>query len=70
MVALLAGHGIPSFVMLVGLVAMAGAAYARANDGGNPLAEHGVVTGVFVVLWTISIATGETVFLLEYVGHH
>lgn len=71
MVALLAGHGILSLVMFLGLVALGGVAYVKhRREGRNLFAERVGLTGVFVVLWTISILSGEAIFFLEYIGHH
>lgn len=70
LVGLLAGHGILSLVMFLGLVAMSVAAYRWDQRGENLFARYSVLTGVFVVLWTISIVSGEAIFLLEYVGHY
>lgn len=70
MVGLLAGHGILSLIMFIGLVALSIVAYRWHRDGRNLFAERSALTGVFVVLWAVSILSGEAIFLLEYVGHY
>lgn len=70
LVALLVGHGVLSLVMFVGLLALSWAAWRRHRQGGNLLAERLGLTATFAVLWTVSILSGEAVFLLEYVGHY
>lgn len=70
LVGLLAGHGILSLVMFVGLLGLSWAAWRRHREGGNLLAEKIGWTALFAVLWTVSILSGEAIFLLEYVGHY
>ncbi len=71
MVALLAGHGILSLIMFLGLVALGGVAYVKhRREGRNIFAEHAALTGLFVGLWMVSILSGEAIFFLEYIGHY
>lgn len=69
MVALLAGHGILSLIMFLALVGFSAAAYRAHRQGRNLFADHLAWTGVFVVLWMVSILSGEAIFVLEYVMH-
>ena len=69
MIALVAGHGALSLLMFLGLVAFSWLAYRAHTRGENLLARHANWTAAFVVLWTISVVSGEAVFVLEYVAH-
>jgi hypothetical protein len=70
MVTLLAGHGALSFVMLLGLIAFGLLAWRGARGDRNLLREQAGSIYAFLGLWTISILSGEAVFVLEYVGHY
>lgn len=70
LVGLLAGHGVLSLIMFIGLLALSWAAWQSHREGGNLLAQRMALTTTFAVLWTISIVSGEAIFLLEYVGHY
>lgn len=70
MVALLAAHGTLSLVMFVGLLVFSAFAWRRHREGANLFAERRGLTIAFVAFWTVSILSGEAVFVLEYVGHY
>jgi hypothetical protein len=64
MEALLAGHGVLSLLMFAGLVALAVDAFRLHRQGRNALRERPKATLGFVVLWSISVLSGEAIFLL------
>lgn len=65
--ALYAGHGLLSLVMLLALIVFALAAFRQHKYGINMFQEQKGMTLAFVVLWSISIASGEAIYLVEYV---
>lgn len=69
LVALLAGHGTSSLLVFLGLVAPSWVVWRRRRHGGNLLAERVGPTAKFALLWTVSILSGESILLLEYVAH-
>lgn len=62
---LLAGHGILSLLMFAGLVALAVDAFRLHKQGRNALRERPGVTLGFAILWSISVLSGEAIFLLQ-----
>lgn len=69
MVGLLALHGVLSLAMFLALVAFALVAWRRHAQGRNFFKERAALTAVFVALWSVSLLSGEAVFVLEYVAH-
>lgn len=65
--ALYAGHGLLSLVMLLALIVFALAAFRQHKHGINMFQEQRGATLAFVVLWSLSIASGEAIYLVEYV---
>lgn len=64
---LYAGHGLLSLVMLVGLIWFGLAAFRAHRRGRNLFREQKSATVAFVVLWAVSILSGEAIYLAEYV---
>lgn len=62
---LLAAHGILSLLMFAGLIAVAVEAFRLHRQGRNLLRERPGTTMTFVVLWSISIVSGEAIFLVN-----
>jgi hypothetical protein len=67
--ALLAGHGGLSFLMFVGLIAFVTLAFrARHVEKTNYFLAHRALTWTFLVLWTLSVASGEAIYALQLSG--
>jgi hypothetical protein len=62
----LAGHGLLSLVMLIGLIGLVLATLRQHRLGLNYLANNPGLTWTFAVLWGISIASGEAIYVLTY----
>lgn len=62
---LLAGHGTLSLLMFVGLIAFALEARRLKRDGRNLVRERPGTTLGFVALWTLSIASGEAIYIVQ-----
>lgn len=61
-----AGHGILSLLMLVALFAYAWLARDAYREGRNMLREAPRGMWSFIGLWTLSVASGEVLFVLQY----
>lgn len=55
-------HGILSLVMLIGLIAISGLAYRASKQGRSFFREHRGLTYTFLVLWLISVGSGEVLY--------
>lgn len=64
--ALLPWHGILSLAMLLGLIALVLEARRYAKRGENVLQKHPGATLGFAILWTLSIASGEVIYVATY----
>jgi hypothetical protein len=60
-----AGHGTLSLLMFAGLIAFAMEANRLKKEGRNLLRERPRSAVAFVVLWSLSVASGEAIFLLS-----
>ncbi|HEY5597008.1 MAG TPA: hypothetical protein VIL47_07060 [Candidatus Bipolaricaulota bacterium] len=56
-------HGIISLIMLIGLIVLAVLAYRSAKRGSAYFQQRPTLTGVFVALWLISVASGEVLYV-------
>lgn len=61
-----AGHGILSLFAFIGFVVVAIVAWQEQRHGRWFFREHPVLTGAFVVVWLVSIGTGEAIFVMRY----
>ena len=61
-----AAHGLLSLVAYLVFVVLGVLAYQEQRAGRWFFREHATLTWVFLVLWTISIGSGETIFVLRY----
>lgn len=61
-----AGHGLLSLVAYVVFVILALLAWEEQRAGRWFFREHPALTWSFVVIWLISIGTGEAIFVLRY----
>lgn len=61
-----AGHGMLSLVAYVAFVILALLAWQEQRAGRWFFREHPGLTWTFVLLWLISIGTGEAIFVLRY----
>ncbi len=66
MLALQGGHGVLSLVMFIGLIVLAGMAFSLHKDGRNFFRESRALTWTFVGLWTLSVLSGEFIFVATY----
>lgn len=64
--ALLPWHGVLSLLMLLGLIALALEVRRMAKRGENVLQSRPGVTLAFAVLWTLSIVSGEVIYVATY----
>lgn len=55
-------HGILSLVMFIGLIWLAVLAYRASRQGIAYFQQRAGLTWVFVVLWIISVASGEVIY--------
>ena len=62
---LLAGHGVLSLLMLAGLIAFAVEAGRLRRQKRNLVREHPGQAVGFAILWTVSVASGEVIYLLQ-----
>lgn len=60
------GHGALSLLMFVGLIILVGMATAVHADGRNFFRELPKTTLAFVVLWMLSVLSGEVIFVATY----
>lgn len=63
---LLAGHGILSLLMFAGLVAFSVEARRAHRQGGNLIRERPRTSLAFVGFWTLSVASGELIYILQW----
>lgn len=68
LVALQGGHGVPSLTMFIGLIILAGMAFSLHRDGRNFFRESRGLTLTFVVLWVISVGSGQFIFAATYLA--
>lgn len=61
-----AAHGILSLVAFVGFVILALIAWQEQRAGRWFFREHPRLTWTFVILWLVSIGTGEAIFVMRY----
>lgn len=67
---LLAGHGLLSLVMFVGLIWMVVEAYRRIKvTNTNYFRTNVTFTWVFLALWCTSVLSGEAIYLLQLSDH-
>lgn len=64
--ALLAGHGLLSLVMFLGLVAIFAMAAVLRRRGRNLFREQPQMTASFAVMWGLSILSGEAIYVYLY----
>ncbi len=62
-----AGHGILSLLAYLVFVVLGIFAYQEQKDGRFFFRERPVLTWTFVAVWTVSIVSGEVIFLMHYV---
>lgn len=62
----LAFHGVLSLVMFLGLVALVMVAVREHRRGHNLLRQNPGMTWTFVVLWAVSVLTGEAIYVITY----
>jgi hypothetical protein len=62
-----AGHGVLSLVAYLVFVVLGIFAHQEQKDGRFFFRERPALTWSFLVLWTVSIVSGEMIFLLRYV---
>jgi len=55
-------HGVLSLVMLLGLIGLSVVAYRASKQGRSFFREHRGLTYAFIVLWLISIGSGEVIY--------
>jgi hypothetical protein len=68
--ALMAGHGTLSLLMFLGLIAFVLLGYRAARvENANLFRSHIGLTWTFVVLWSLSILSGEALYVLQLTGH-
>ena len=64
-----AAHGTLSLVMFIGLIWYVVWVRRRVKAGApNPLLEHRRLSQVFLVLWTLSVASGEAIYAMYFTG--
>ena len=61
-----AGHGLLSLLAFLAFVVLGVIAWQEQRAGRYFFREHPVVTWVFAVAWTISIVSGEALFVFHY----
>ena len=61
-----AAHGILSLVALLVFIVLGVFAYQEQKQGRSYFREHPALTWVFLVVWTVSVASGEAIFALRY----
>ena len=61
-----AAHGLLSLIAYLVFVVLGVLAHQEQRGGRWFFREHATLTWVFLVVWTISIASGETIFVLRY----
>lgn len=62
-------HGTLSLVMFLGLIALVVWAYERRKQGmEDPLGAHRKLSWTFLVLWFVSIGTGELIYIMQWTG--
>jgi len=67
--ALLAGHGILSLAMFLGLVAFVFLAFRRHHvEKANYFLDHRALTWGFLALWVLSVASGEAIYAFQWTG--
>ena len=59
-------HGTLSLAMFIALIAFMIVAWKRYAKGENFFRKHRVMTGVFLVLWALSILSGILFYFVEY----
>lgn len=66
---LLAGHGTLSLLMFLGLIAFVMLAFRHARvEKENYFRERMAPTWVFLALWTVSVLSGEALYVLQLTG--
>jgi uncharacterized membrane protein YozB (DUF420 family) len=61
-----ASHGLLSLVAFLVFVVLGTLAHQEQRAGRWFFRDHATLTWVFLVMWTISIASGEAIFVLRY----
>ena len=61
-----AAHGLLSLVAYLVFVVLGTLAYQEQRAGRWFFRDHATLTWVFLVVWTISIVSGEAIFVLRY----
>lgn len=61
-----AGHGILSLLAYIAFVILGVLAFQEQKSGRWFFREHPAITWVFLVVWVVSIASGEAIFVLRY----
>jgi hypothetical protein len=61
-----AAHGLLSLIAYLVFVVLGTLAYQEQRAGRWFFRDHATLTWVFLVVWTISIGSGETIFILRY----
>lgn len=65
-IAVAAFHGIFSITMFIALVVFLVLAMKNYSKGINYFKEHSVITGIFLVLWSMAILSGLLFYYLAY----
>ena len=61
-------HGMLSLVMLIGLIVISILAYQASKRGVSFFQQHRGLTYTFIVLWLISIGSGELLYFVVWYG--
>jgi len=61
-----AGHGLLSLLVYLAFVVLGTLAYQESKSGRWFFRDRPVLTWTFLVLWFISVGSGETIFALHY----
>jgi hypothetical protein len=61
-----AAHGMLSLLAYVAFVILGALAFQEQKAGRWFFREHRVLTGTFLVIWMVSITSGEAIFVLRY----
>jgi FtsH-binding integral membrane protein len=62
-----AGHGLISLVAYLVFVVLGIFAYQEQKDGRFFFRDRPALTWAFLAVWTVSIVSGEAIFLMRYV---
>nr|BAL53769.1 hypothetical protein HGMM_F08F07C28 [uncultured Acetothermia bacterium]BAL59467.1 hypothetical protein HGMM_OP4C103 [Candidatus Acetothermum autotrophicum] len=63
-------HGALSLIMLLVLIQLSFLAYWQMQRGRQYFQEHRVISVLFIVVWLVSVLSGELFFALRYLAHY